>query len=114
MTQVNQWDIVWIKIRPGDTDRHPAVVISGQEWCASEYTTKLNVLACSKQVPAEGPKPHQVLLNGGDGLSFRSTVDCRFFHVVEKVSVNDVAGRVSVERRRAIGRKILEVLRLTL
>lgn len=114
MIPVRQWDIVRFRIRPQDTDLHPGIVLSGEEWCASGYTTNLNVLACSKRVPAATVKSHQVVLNGADGLEFQSTADCRFFHIVSKEGVSEVIGRVSSERRRAIGRKINEVLRLML
>jgi mRNA-degrading endonuclease toxin of MazEF toxin-antitoxin module len=112
MTAVRQWDIVRFRIRQQDTELHPGVVLSGEEWCASAHTTNLNVLACSKRVPAATVKPHQVVLNGADGMEFQSTADCRFFHIVAKEEVSEVIGRVSSERRRAIGRKLNEVLRL--
>lgn len=111
---LQQWDIVKFRVRPQDRDLHPGVVLSGEEWCASSQTTNLNVLACSKRVPGEPGKPHQVLLNGADGLEFPSTVDCRFFHIIKKDGVTEVIGRVSAERRRAIGRRINEILRLAL
>lgn len=114
MTPVRQWDIVRFRIRPHDTELHPGIVLSGEEWCASAHTTNLNVLACSKRVPAIGVKPHQVVLNGADGLEFQSTVDCRFIHIITKAGVAEGIGRVSSERRRAIGRKLNEVLRLLL
>lgn len=114
MTAVRQWDIVRFRIRSQDTELHPGIIVSGEEWCASDYTTNLNVLACSKRPPAAGVKLHQVALNGADGLDYQSTVDCRFFHIIPKTGVFEVIGRVSTERRRAIGRKINEVLRLML
>lgn len=114
MTPVRQWDIIRFKIRPQDPEHHPGVILSGEEWCASTQTTNLTVLACSKRVPADGTRPHQVLLNGADGLDFQTTVDCRFFHIVTKESITEVVGRVSTERRRVIGRKINEILRLFL
>lgn len=114
MTSVRQWDIVRFRIRPQDKDLHPGIVISGEEWCASEHTTNLNVLACSKRVPGDSVKSHQVLLNGADGLAFQSTADCRFFHIVSKAGASGVIGRVSRERRRTIGRRVNEILRLML
>ncbi|MBI4663769.1 MAG: nucleotidyltransferase family protein [Verrucomicrobia bacterium] len=80
MIPVRQWDIVRFRIRPQDNELHPGIVLSGEEWCASGYTSNVNVLACSKRVPAATVKPHQVVLNGADGLEFQSTADCRFFH----------------------------------
>ena len=114
MTPVHQWDVVRFRIRPQDTVLHPGVVLSGVEWCASDHATNLNVLACSKRPPAASVKPHQVALNGADGLDHPSTVDCRFFHVIPKSSVSAIMGRLSTERQRAIGRKMSEVLRLSL
>ena len=112
MTPVRQWDIVQFRIRPQDRDFHPGVVVSGEEWCASGHTTNVNVLACSKRVPGDQVKPHQVVLNGADGLEFQTTVDARFQYVITKDGVTEVVGRVSPERRRVIGRRIIEVLRL--
>jgi len=114
MIPIRQWDILRFRIRPEDRDLHPGIVLSGEEWCASPHTSNLNVLACSKRVPGENVKSHQVVLNGADGLEFQSTADCRFFHIVAKTSVTTVIGRVTAERRRALGRKINEVLRLQL
>jgi hypothetical protein len=76
--------------------------------------TNLNVLACSKRVPGDSVKPHQVVLNGADGLEFQTTVDARFLYVIQKEGVSEIIGRVSQERRRSVGRKVIEVLRLLL
>ncbi len=114
MSAPRQWDIVRFRIKPSDRDLHPGVVISGEEWCASDHTTNLNLMACSKRPPAAVLKSHQVQLNGADGLEFATTVDCRFFYIIQKDSVASVIGHVTSERRRAIGRKINEVLRLQL
>jgi len=112
--QVEQWDIVRFRIRPEDSELHPAVVISAPEWCLNAARSRLNVLACSKRVPADAPKAHQVVLNGADGLEFQTVCGCEFFHVVTRESLTEKIGRVSPVRRRAIGRKLNEVLRLPL
>jgi hypothetical protein len=114
MIPVRQWDIVRFRIRQQDRDLHPGIVLSGEEWCASAHMANLNVLACSKRVPGGQVKPHQVVLNGADGLEFQATVDARFLYVIPKDGVSEVIGRVSPERRRIIGRKVIEVLRLLL
>jgi mRNA-degrading endonuclease toxin of MazEF toxin-antitoxin module len=111
---IEQWDIVRFRIRPDDRDLHPAVVISAPEWCLDERRTRLNVLACSKRPPAEGPQSHQVLLNGADGLEFQTVCGCEFIHVVRRDCLAEKVGRVTAARRRAIGRKLNEVLRLPL
>ena len=60
------------------------------------------------------PKSHQVLLNGADGLDFPSVCGCEFFHIIARDSIQEIIGRVTPARRRAISRKINEVLRLSL
>jgi len=47
-------------------------------------------------------------------LEFQTTVGCRFFHFISKEGVTEIVGRAGLERRRVIGRKINEVLRLIL
>ncbi|MBI5768777.1 MAG: hypothetical protein HZA93_13345 [Verrucomicrobia bacterium] len=112
--RIEQWDIVRFRIGASDRDLHPGVVISAPEWCADDRKLRLNVLACSKRVPAEGARAHQVLLNGADGLEFPSVCGCEFVHVIARDSVHETIGRVTPARRRAIGRKLNEVLRLPL
>ncbi|MDP1581396.1 MAG: hypothetical protein Q8M02_14075 [Candidatus Didemnitutus sp.] len=112
--KIEQWDIVRFRINRADRDLHPGVVVSAPEWCADDRKLRLNVLACSKRAPADGAKPHQILLNGGDGLDFQTVCGCEFFHIILRENVTEKIGRVSPVRRRAIGRKINEVLRLPL
>ena len=112
--KIEQWDIVRFRISPADRDLHPGVVVSAAEWCADEHKLRLNVLACSKRVPVEGARHHQVLLNGADGLEFPSVCGCEFFHVIARESVHEIIGRVTPARRRAISRKVNEVLRFQL
>jgi len=112
--QVEQWDIVRFRMRAEDRDLHPAVVISPPEWCLNQSRLRLNVLACSKRVPAEGAAAHHVVLNGADGLDFQTVCGCEFLHVVARELLTEKIGRVSPVRRRAIGRKLNEVFRLPL
>ncbi len=112
--KIEQWDIVRFRITAADRDLHPGVVISAPEWCADERKLRLNVLACSKRLPAEGPRAHQIVLNGSDGLDFLTVCGCEFFHIVARENVTERIGRVAPARRRAIGRKINEVLPLPL
>jgi hypothetical protein len=39
---------------------------------------------------------------------------CEFFHIIARESIHEIIGRVTPARRRAISRKINEVLRLVL
>jgi hypothetical protein len=66
--EVSQWDIVRVRIRPEDRDEHPAIIISGDEFCFDPNKTQLNVLYGSTRRPAIMPKSHHIMLNGGDGL----------------------------------------------
>ncbi len=109
---MHQWDIVRVRINEHDRDAHPAVVISCEEDCQDAQFLRVNVLYGSKKPPAAGVQPWQVLLNGADGLDFRTAVDCGVFYLVNKSACSSAIGRVTAERRRAIGRKMIEVLRL--
>jgi len=69
---MHQWDIVLVRINESDRDAHPAVVISAQEDCLDPEFLRVNVLYGSKKPPATAVQPWQVLLNGADGLDFRT------------------------------------------
>jgi hypothetical protein len=109
---MHQWDVVRVRIGAKDRDSHPAVVISCEEDCQDAQFLRVNVLYGSKKPPAAELQPWQVLLNGADGLDFRTAVDCGVFYLVEKSTCSAALGTVSFERRRAIGRKMIEILRL--
>ncbi len=109
---MHQWDIVRVRINPKDKDAHPAVVISCEEDCRAPEFLRVNVLYGSKRSPATAVEPWQILLNGSDGLDFQTAVDCGVFYLVSKDACSSPLGSVSLERRRQIGRKINEVLRL--
>ena len=109
---MHQWDIVRVRINPKDRDAHPAVVISCEEDCQDSEFFRVNVLYGSKKPPASSLQPWQVLLNGADGLDFRTAIDCGVFYLVDKSACSPAIGSVSLERRRAIGRKMIEILRL--
>jgi len=109
---MHQWDIVRVRINPKDRDAHPAVVLSCEEDCQDPEFLRVNVLYGSKKAPAQRIDPWQVLLNGADGLDFQTAVDCGVFYLVLKSSCSPVVGSVGLERRRQMGRKINEILRL--
>jgi hypothetical protein len=109
---MHQWDVVRVRINPKDRDAHPAVVISCEEDCQDSEFLRVNVLYGSKKPPAAATQPWQVLLNGADGLDFRTAIDCGVFYLVEKNACSPAIGSVCLERRRAIGRKMIEILRL--
>jgi len=111
---MHQWEIVRVRLNPKDRDPHPAVIISCAEDCLDPHLLRVNVLygSGSKRPPAASLDPRQVHLNGADGLEFATAVDCGLFYLVEKSACSLAIGQVSVERRRQIGRKINEILRL--
>jgi len=109
---MHQWEIVRVRINPRDRDAHPAVVLSCEEDCQDPQLPRINVLYGSKKPPGSPFDPWQVMLNGADGLDHLTAVDCGLFYLVEKASCSPAVGNVGIERRRAIGRKINEILRL--
>jgi len=109
---MHQWDIVQVRVSSKDRDAHPAVVLSCEEDCLDPEFLRVNVLYGSKRPPAAALEPWQVLLNSADGLDFQTSVDCGVIYLVPKDACSPAIGAVGLERRRAIGRKINEVLRL--
>ncbi len=109
---MHQWDIVRVKVNPKDRDAHPAVILSCEEDCQDPEFLRVNVLYGSKRPPAAALEPWQILLDGADGLEFQIAVDCGVFYLVPKSSCSPAIGGVGLERRRIIGRKINEILRL--
>jgi len=109
-----QWDIVKVRIHPEDRDEHPAVVLSREEFCLDAKRRMLNVLYGTSRRPAEAVSALEVVLNGADGLERATVFSCGHLFTISKEKVSLVAGRVSPERRRQIGRKIVEAFRLPL
>jgi hypothetical protein len=109
---MHQWEIVKVRLNPKDRDAHPAVVISCEEDCLDPQILRINVLYGSKRAPAAPLDAWQVHLNSADGLEFGTAIDCGLFYLIEKASCSSVIGQVTLERRRQIGRKINEILRL--
>ncbi len=107
-----QWDIVRVRISPEDRDEHPAVIISPDHVTRNPRVLKLNVLYCTKLPPAGSASPTQFVLNGSDGLEFRSVVDCSFYHVIRRDRITGREGRVGWERISALKRRVREVFGL--
>ena len=83
-SELHQWDVVKVRINPEDRDEHPAVIISPEELCADLRKTKLNVLYGTTRRPGENPRPHDVVLNGADGLEHQTLVGCAYFYGVDR------------------------------
>lgn len=109
---VRQWDVVRIRINPNDRDEHPAVVPTCDEFCTDERRLLLNVLYGTTRRPTSKPEAYEITLNGADGLDNPTLFSCAHFYSVDRRKVTAILGRVAVERRRQIGRKVIGTYRL--
>ncbi|MDD3179528.1 MAG: type II toxin-antitoxin system PemK/MazF family toxin [Opitutaceae bacterium] len=109
---LKQWDVVKVRINPGDRDEHPALVISADEVCAS--APRINVLYGSTRRPGQPVRPHQIVLNSAEGLDRATLFSCGHFYQVAPGAITGHFGNVSPVRRREISRKIIAAYRLTL
>ncbi len=110
----SQWDVVWARINPGDSDEHPAVVISREEVCTDDRKPLVNVLYGSTKRPADRKAETEILLNGADGLERPTLFSCAHLYTVHRNKISRRMGRVTPERRRQIGRAIVALFRLPL
>lgn len=110
--EIRQWAVVRLKFRSTDRDAHPAVIVSNDEYCGDPRILRVNVLHGTKVSPGSPARSHQVLLNSADGLDFLTAIDCGYLYGVGKDDIVSAVGLVNAERRRALKRKICEVLRL--
>jgi hypothetical protein len=110
--EIRQWAVVRLKFRPTDRDLHPAVIVSNAEYCEDPRILRVNVLHGTKVAPGNPARSHQILLDSAEGLDFPTAIDCGYVYGVNKDEIVADVGIVGVERRRALKRKIIEVLRL--
>ncbi len=96
----------------GKERRHPAVIISNDETCQNPDIEEVNALLCTSAKVNRGPKTTEEALDEADGLDWKTLVRCDKIHLLPKAGFENQKGRVSDARRRLIGRKIVEVLRL--
>lgn len=108
--KLERWDIIFVPAHEKDTVGHPAVVLSPPDLLDDERHLRINVLMGSKKAPAETVKPHQVLLNGADGLEFMTLVNCALVYQVRKSSILRSSGRVAHARRSAIAARVRAAL----
>jgi mRNA-degrading endonuclease toxin of MazEF toxin-antitoxin module len=114
MTQLRQWDVVWVRIRPEDRDEHPAVVLTSDEFCQDARRHAINVLYGTTKRPATAAAIYEITLNGADGLERSTLFNCGHLYTIDRRKITMHAGRVSLERRRQIARKIVSTYRLPL
>jgi hypothetical protein len=110
--KLGRWDIVFVPASDSDGSGHPAVVLSHESRLDDPRLDRINVIMGTKKQPAEAARDHHVVLNGADGLEFFTLFDCSFVYVAKKSTVRRTAGRVTLERRREIQRKLRAYLGL--
>ena len=107
---MNQWEI-WLFPFAG-AGPHPAVILSNDERCRNADLTHVNALICTSVRVDRPAKRNEVILDTADGLDWATAVKCDLIHTLPKAEFVEKRGEVSILRRRSIGRKIIECLRL--
>jgi hypothetical protein len=105
----DQFD-VWRYVFSNKGGEHPVVLISHPDSCARQKY--INVLFCTSQRQNRQPHPHEVMLNGADGMDWETFCDCSVLWVVESSQLFGKRGHVTLERRRAIRALVRDVFRL--
>jgi mRNA-degrading endonuclease toxin of MazEF toxin-antitoxin module len=100
---MNQWEIRTY-VFPG-AGEHPAVIISHP--LRAERKETVEVLLCTTLRAANKPGPHEVVLNGADGLDWSTLCRCDLIYSVPRSDLASLRGTVSIARRRDIIRKII-------
>src|ERR1700733_2613544 len=109
---------------PGERPvRRLAVQISGQGRRASRRanfpsghmsrSAVVNVMFCTSQRQSRRPYPHEVMLNGEDGMDWETFCDCSCMYAVKSFDLFGKRGRVTLERRRQIRATIRSVFLLS-
>ena len=106
---MKQWDIYTWEFEPG---RHPAVILTPAPW--GDTWDQFNVLACRSQRASRPPEAHEALLDREDGLDWATLCRCHRIFMAPRSELKQYRGRVSPERRRAMGRILIRVLGLYL
>ena len=114
MSTFRQWDVVKVRIDPKDKDEHPAVILSPDEIAGVEKHPKLNVLYGTTRRPAYVVGPHEVQLNGADGLERATLFSCGKIYMIDRSKISASLGRVGIERRSQLARRIVASFRLAL
>ena len=109
---MRQWDIIMFPFTK--ERRHPAVIISNDETCQNLDIEEVNALLCTSARVNRSPKPTEEVLDEADGMDWKTMVRCDKIHLLPKATFDNAKGRVTVDRRTLIARKIVEVLRLPL
>lgn len=84
---------------------HPAVIVS--HTLRVERKETVEILLCTTLRPGVTPGPHEVVLNGADGLDWSTVCRCDLIYSIPKAHLTALRGCVSPPRRRDIVRKII-------
>ena len=106
---IHPWDVVEFPFAWGT---HPAVVVSNAQRCARK--PEIVVLACRTMRPetTRGAEANEAMLDAEDGLDWKTLCRCDLLFTVSKDKLTRKRGRVSAERQRDIGRRIIQGLAL--
>jgi mRNA-degrading endonuclease toxin of MazEF toxin-antitoxin module len=100
---MTQWEIRTYTF-PG-AGEHPAVIISHP--LRAERKDTVEVLLCTSLRPGHSVAPHEVVLNGADGLDWSTLCRCDLVYSVLRADLTTLRGAVSPARRRDIVRKLI-------
>jgi mRNA-degrading endonuclease toxin of MazEF toxin-antitoxin module len=103
-----KWEI-WTYDFP-EKGAHPVVLISHPDRCARGKV--VNVLYCTSQRQDRAAQPHEVLLNGVDGLDWNTFCICDLIYAVTIDDLRQRRGKVSRERQASIRRKLIAIFGL--
>ena len=106
----DQFD-VWRYVFPDKGGEHPVVLISHPDICARSAV--VNVIFCTSQRQSRRPYPHEVMLNGEDGMEWETFCDCSCLYAVKSADLFGIRGHVTLERRRQIRAKIRSIFLLS-
>ena len=100
------WDIYTVNIY----GPHPCVVVSCQ--ARIDAKSQVVVLQCTSMPPGQErqARPNETILDQADGLNWKTLCRCDLLFTVDKSSLTNKRGQVTVERRRDIARKIIQGL----
>jgi hypothetical protein len=87
------------------------VLISHPDICARSAV--VNVMFCTSQRQSRMPYPHEVMLNGEDGMDWETFCDCSCLYAVKSADLFGKRGHVTLERRRRIRANIRSLFLLS-
>jgi mRNA-degrading endonuclease toxin of MazEF toxin-antitoxin module len=109
---LQQWDIVKVRVRPEDPTGHPAILLSPQEIINADNVNRVTVIYGTTKRPAQSTREGQILLNSADGLEHLTLFDVSQIYTLPKTIIREKLGSISAERRRLLKRIIITTHRL--